>query len=51
MDDIDYKQLWYDICEEKKQLQLENHILKTNLEYSQREAEKFERMVHSKQTN
>jgi len=43
-EEIDFKTLWFNICEEKKQLELENHTLKVNGNYWRRQAEKFERM-------
>jgi hypothetical protein len=32
-DDIDYKQLWFNLCEEKKSLQLDNNRLQIRLTY------------------
>jgi len=44
MEDIDYKKLWLELCDEKKQLQMENHRLKKDSEHYRKESEKFERM-------
>lgn len=32
-DNIDYKKLWFELCEEKKQLQIENHRLNEDSRY------------------
>lgn len=45
-DEINYKELWFKICEEKKQLQLENHTLKTNYDYICKKFSSLER-IHS----
>ena len=49
----DYKQLWFNVCEEKKQLQSENFRLKKDSEHWRMEALKFERLYNSskKQNN
>ena len=44
---IDYKKLWFELCEEKKQLQIENHNLKNTEKYIRRKYESLER-IHSK---
>jgi hypothetical protein len=40
----DYKELFFNLCEEKQQLDLDNHRLKKDSEYWRRQTEKFERM-------
>ena len=40
----DYKQLWFNVCEEKKNLQLENQKLKKAVGYYSKESGKFERL-------
>lgn len=42
--EINYKKLWFEVCEEKKQLELENHTLKVNGNYYLRQFEKFEKL-------
>jgi len=42
MGDIDYKELWFELCEEKKQLQMENHRLKKEYEKKIKELEEQE---------
>ncbi len=45
-DDINYKELWFELCEEKKQLQIENHRLNKISEYFRNKFESLEK-IHS----
>jgi hypothetical protein len=49
---MEIKPIWFELCDEKKQLQMENHRLKKDSEHYRKEAEKFERMhqelIHEK---
>lgn len=42
----DYKKLWENVCEEKKQLQIENHRLKKDSQYWRAQSNKFERLFN-----
>ena len=43
----DYKKLWFEICEEKKQLQIENYRLKKEIDYVRKELSKIEKFYYS----
>jgi len=46
MEKINYKKLWFEVCEEKKQLQLENYRIKKELNYITHKFESLDR-IHS----
>ena len=45
----EYKQLYFNVCEEKKHLQIENVRLKKDSEHWRKESGKFERMYKKQQ--
>jgi len=45
-DDVDYKKLWFELCEEKKQLQIDNHMLEKDSKYWRKRFESLEE-IHS----
>jgi hypothetical protein len=46
-EEIDYKELWFKVCEEKKQLQLENYRIKEELDYIRKKFSSLERIHNS----
>jgi len=44
----DYEKLWFEVCEEKKRLQIENHRLKKDSEHWRKRAEELERLLDEK---